>query len=414
MFDDVYPREKYLSKLRPFYHSDVIKVITGIRRCGKSFLLKAVLNELEKDGISPARIIYIPLDRRGFKNIRTPEQLEDRVESMAGNEGKYYLVIDEVQNVKGFESVVQAYVEEGWSVFLTGSNSYLLSDEISTKLTGRYLPFETYPLDFDEYIKMKQYFHKLVNEDIRNEFQEYLLNGGFPKTVEFDDPEARRFYTKGIVQEIFEKDIKTRKRVSNYPVFERVQSVLINNYSSPFSLNGLLKKLEEEGLSTKPSTVRNYIGILKSAKIVYECNRFDLKSKKSIRRDQKYYLADMSIYFSTNTDNRFNFGPTLENLVYIYLSSQGYQVSYGRIGNLECDFITRDKNQDYAYIQVTYTLQGQDRTSTEKIKEREYRPFRKIPDGYPRYIISLDQYRDQQEGVHHINAIDLFLGKVKI
>lgn len=414
MFDDVYPREKYLSKLRPFYHSDVIKVITGIRRCGKSFLLKAVLNELEKDGISPARIIYIPLDRRGFKNIRTPEQLEDRVESMAGNEGKYYLVIDEVQNVKGFESVVQAYVEEGWSVFLTGSNSYLLSDEISTKLTGRYLPFETYPLDFDEYIKMKQYFHKPVNEDIRNEFQEYLLNGGFPKTVEFDDPEARRFYTKGIVQEIFEKDIKTRKRVSNYPVFERVQSVLINNYSSPFSLNGLLKKLEEEGLSTKPSTVRNYIGILKSAKIVYECNRFDLKSKKSIRRDQKYYLADMSIYFSTNTDNRFNFGPTLENLVYIYLSSQGYQVSYGRIGNLECDFITRDKNQDYAYIQVTYTLQGQDRTSTEKIKEREYRPFRKIPDGYPRYIISLDQYRDQQEGVHHINAIDLFLGKVKI
>lgn len=414
MFDDVYPREKYLSKLRPFYHSDVIKVITGIRRCGKSFLLKAVLNELEKDGISPARIIYIPLDRRGFKNIRTPEQLEDRVESMAGNEGKYYLVIDEVQNVKGFESVVQAYVEEGWSVFLTGSNSYLLSDEISTKLTGRYLPFETYPLDFDEYIKMKQYFHKPVNEDIRNEFQEYLLNGGFPKTVEFDDPEARRFYTKGIVQEIFEKDIKTRKRVSNYPVFERVQSVLINNYSSPFSLNGLLKKLEEEGLSTKPSTVRNYIGILKSAKIVYECNRFNLKSKKSIRRDQKYYLADMSIYFSTNTDNRFNFGPTLENLVYIYLSSQGYQVSYGRIGNLECDFITRDKNQDYAYIQVTYTLQGQDRTSTEKIKEREYRPFRKIPDGYPRYIISLDQYRDQQEGVHHINAIDLFLGKVKI
>lgn len=376
--------------------------------------MKAVLNELEKDGISPARIIYIPLDRRGFKNIRTPEQLEDRVESMAGNEGKYYLVIDEVQNVKGFESVVQAYVEEGWSVFLTGSNSYLLSDEISTKLTGRYLPFETYPLDFDEYIKMKQYFHKPVNEDIRNEFQEYLLNGGFPKTVEFDDPEARRFYTKGIVQEIFEKDIKTRKRVSNYPVFERVQSVLINNYSSPFSLNGLLKKLEEEGLSTKPSTVRNYIGILKSAKIVYECNRFDLKSKKSIRRDQKYYLADMSIYFSTNTDNRFNFGPTLENLVYIYLSSQGYQVSYGRIGNLECDFITRDKNQDYAYIQVTYTLQGQDRTSTEKIKEREYRPFRKIPDGYPRYIISLDQYRDQQEGVHHINAIDLFLGKVKI
>ena len=414
MFDDVYPREKYLSGLRPFYHSDIIKVITGIRRCGKSFLLKAVLNELEADGIDPSRVIYIPLDRRGFKNIRTPEQLEDRIESMAGDDGKHYLVIDEVQNVKGFESVVQAYAEDGWSVFLTGSNSYLLSDEISTKLTGRYLSFETYPLDFDEYIKMKQYFHKPVNEDIQGEFQEYMLNGGFPKTVEFDDPDTRQFYTRGIVQEIFEKDIRTRKRISNYPVFERVQSFLINNYASPFSLNGLLEQLEKEGLKTKPSTVRSYISILKSAKIIYECNRFDLKSKKSVRREQKYYLADMSIYFSTNTDNRLNYGPTLENLVYIYLRSQGYQVSYGRIGNLECDFITRDRNREYAYIQVTYTLQGQDKASTEKIKEREYRPFRKIPDGYPRYIISLDRYRDQQEGVHHINAIDLFLGKVKI
>ena len=175
-----------------------------------------------------------------------------------------------------------------------------------------------------------------------------------------------------------------------------------------------MEQLEKEGLGAKPSTVRNYISILKSAKIVYECNRFDLKSKKSIRRDQKYYLADMSIYFATNTDNRLNFGPTLENLVYMYLLSQGYQVSYGRIGDLECDFITRDRSQNYAYIQVTYTLQGQDRASTEKIKEREYRPFRKIHDGYPRYIISLDRYQDQQEGVHHVNAMDLFLGRVKI
>ena len=125
-------------------------------------------------------------------------------------------------------------------------------------------------------------------------------------------------------------------------------------------------------------------------------------------------MADMSIYFSTNTDNRLSFGPSLENIVYLYLVSHDYQVSIGRIGNLECDFIVRDKNQNYAYIQVTYTLQGEDLKATEKIKEREYRPFRKIKDGYPRYIISLDKYRDQQEGVHHINAIDLFLEKEKI
>ena len=153
---------------------------------------------------------------------------------------------------------------------------------------------------------------------------------------------------------------------------------------------------------------------MKKAKIVYECNRFDLKSKKSLKRDQKYYLADLAIYFAMNTDNRLSFGPSLENIVFLYLASHDYQISVGRIGKLECDFIARSKNGEYAYIQVAYTLQGEDIKTTEGMKEREYRPFRDIRDGYPRYIISLDKFRDQQEGVHHINAIDLFLGKETI
>ena len=154
--------------------------------------------------------------------------------------------------------------------------------------------------------------------------------------------------------------------------------------------------------------------LAKKAKIIYECNRFDLKSKKSLRREQKYYLSDLAIYFAMNTDNRLSYGPSLENMVYLYLASQDYQISIGKIGKLECDFITRNTSGDYAYIQVTYTMQGEDIKATERIKEREYRPFRKIRDGYPRYIVSLDRFRDQQEGVHHINAIDLFLGKEKI
>ena len=153
---------------------------------------------------------------------------------------------------------------------------------------------------------------------------------------------------------------------------------------------------------------------MKKAKLVYECNRFDLKSKKSLARDQKYYLADLSLYFSTNVDNSFNYGPSLENIVYLYLVSNGYEVSVGKIGKLECDFIVRKPNRDYAYIQVTYTLSAGDKELNDKIKEREYRPFRSIKDGYPRYIISLDTFRDYQEGVHHINAIDLFLGKTII
>lgn len=414
MFHNVYPREKYLVRIRPFYESDIIKVITGIRRCGKSFILKGIINELYQKGVKESQIIYIPLDKRGFKNIKLPEQLEEKIEEMIEGDGFHYLFIDEVQNVIGFESVVQAYVEEGYSVFLTGSNSYLLSDEISTKLTGRYLKFETYTLDFCEYLDMKKYYDLKIDSDMDVEFNEYILNGGFPKTLEFPDVNTRQTYTRGIIEEIFEKDVKTRKRISNISVYERVQSFLLNNYSAPFSITNLLECLKNEGFSTKPSTVRGYIEDLKKAKIVYECNRFDLKSKKALQRDQKFYLADMAIYFAMNTDNRFSFGPSLENIVYLYLASHDYQISIGKIGKLECDFIVRDKKQNYAYVQVAYTLHGEDEKATERIKEREYRPFRDIRDGYPRYIISLDKYRDQQEGVHHINAIDLFLGKESI
>ena len=414
MFNNVYPREKYLKKIRPFYDSDIIKVITGIRRCGKSFILKAIMNELIDIGIPKTQIIYIPLDRRGYKNIKTSEELETKIESMLGDDENYYLFIDEVQNVFGFESVIHAYAEEGYSIFLTGSNSYLLSDEISTKLTGRYLNFETFTLDFSEYLEMKRFFKKKIDQDIYVEFEEYILNGGFPKTIEFDDIQARQTYARGIISEIFEKDVKTRKRISNVPVYERVQSFLLNNYSAPFSLSNLLECLEKEGYKTKATTVRGYIEDLKKAKIIYECNRFDLKSKKSLRREQKYYLSDLAIYFTMNTDNRLSYGLSLENMVYLYLASQDYQISIGKIGKLECDFITRNTSGDYAYIQVTYTMQGEDIKATERIKEREYRPFRKIRDGYPRYIVSLDRFRDQQEGVHHINAIDLFLGKEKI
>lgn len=408
MKNKIYPREKYLSKIRPFYDSDIVKVITGIRRSGKTSILKAIISELESRNLSE-RIIYLPLDKRGYKNIVTPKQLEDKIEEQIYDSGMYYLIIDEVQNVKGFEKVVLQYEEEGYSIFLTGSNSYLLSDEISTKLTGRYLTFETYPLDFYEYLEMKKFFNKSIKENIFDEFNSYIIEGGFPKALEFDDLNAKQLYTSELISEIFNKDVKTRNRISNKALFERIQSYIINNYTSSFSLKNFYDSLIKAGVKTKLTTIKNYIEILKKAKIIYECNRFDLKSKKSLLREQKYYLADLSLYFSTSVDNSLNYGSSLENLVYLYLVSNGYQVSIGKIGNFECDFIVRKKNGEYAYIQVTYMMTG-----NQKNKEREYRPFRKIKDGYPRYIISLDIFKDQQEGVHHINAVDLFLGKETI
>lgn len=412
MKERVFPREKYLSKIRPFYKSDIIKVITGIRRCGKSYILKAIINELLADGVEPSRIIYVPLDRRGFKDIDSVAKLEARIESFIVDNGDYFIFIDEVQNVKGFERLILSYQEEGYSVFITGSNSYLLSEEISTKLTGRYLKFETFTLDFLEYLDMKRFFGITVGTT-EDEFMTYMVEGGFPKALEFPDAGARHLYTKTIIREIFEKDVKKRKKIRNILLFERVQSYLINNYAASFSIANLYDELKRQGVNVKQTTLRNYINELQKAKIVYECNRFDLKTKKSLKREQKYYLADLSIFFAMNTDNRVSFGAALENLVFLYLKSNGYEISIGRIGNFECDFIARNIDGGYLYIQVAYTLQSADRDSTDKLKEREYRPFRTIRDGYPRYIISLDRLRDQQEGVLHINAIDLFLGKAK-
>jgi len=404
----IYKREKYLKKIRPFYDSDIIKVITGIRRCGKSCIMKLIMDELVESGVKKEQIIYIPLDKRGYKRIHTPDELEQKIEDqLNANVDFFYLFIDEVQNVPGFESVVQAFQEEeNFSIFLTGSNSYLLSDEISTKLTGRYLNFEIYTLDFFEYLEMKRFHGLEVSDDLYAELDEYILNGGFPKTLEFPDRQARTFYTKSIVQEIFEKDIKKRKIIRNRQAFEAVQTYIINNYSATFSLNNVYDYFRNtEKINITKNTLRNYIDILLNAKIIYRCDRFDQKSKRVLKGEYKFYIADMGLFFSLNTDNRINYGASLENLVYLYLISNGYSVSVGKIGSLECDFITRDTDNNYAYIQVSQSI------TDPETEVREYRPFSHIRDGYPRYLLTTDRLRNQKDGIKHLNIIDVFLGK---
>ncbi|MCD7893407.1 MAG: DUF4143 domain-containing protein, partial [Erysipelotrichaceae bacterium] len=239
--------------------------------------------------------------------------------------------------------------------------------------------------------------------------QEFIVNGGFPKSLEFNTFEARQLYTKSIIEEIFEKDIKTRNKIRNKQVFEVIRSYIINNYSATFSLNSVYDYFRnKEKINITKITLRNYIDILLKAKIIYRCDRFDQKTKKMLRGEYKFYIADMALFFALNTDNRINFGASLENLVYLYLVSSGYKVSVGKIGKLECDFITRDVHNEYAYIQVSQSVMNQ------KTEEREYRPFEHIRDGYPRYLLTLDTFRNQRDGIKHFNAIDVFLGNEKI
>lgn len=396
----LYRRENYLKKIRGFYHdTDLIKVITGVRRCGKSCLMETVLEELQDAGIPEERLIYLDLDRRTYRSIQTADQMEKLIlqKSPKTDETKY-LFIDEVQNVRDFETVINGFRTDGdYSIFITGSNSYLLSGELITKLTGRYLEFELYPLSFEEYLGMKHFLGKSLQPDLTAEFDLFIAEGGFPKALEFEG-EDKRAYIRGVIREIFEKDIRQRVKIRNVSVFETVQRYIINNFGATMDLTHILSDLRENGCSIKRETLYRYIKIMEDAKIIYSCKRFDLKSRKSLSGEQKYYLADPGFYYAFNTDQRINYGPTMENTVFIYAKSKGYEVSVGRIGKFECDFILHRNYFDYAYVQVAMTIMNSPET-----ENREYRPFEQIKDNYPKYLITRNDFIQHRNGILHYN-----------
>ena len=395
----LYHRENYLNKIRGFYHdTEIIKVITGVRRCGKSCLMQSIAEELRDQGIPESNLIYLNLDKRGYRKIKTADQLDDLIEKMSSSNGTKYLFIDEIQNVDGFEEVINGYREEDeYSIFITGSNSYLLSGELATKLTGRYLEFEVYTLTFEEYIGMKQFLGKTVNPDLTSEFDQYLAEGGFPKALQYDGAD-RQAYIQGVIQEIFEKDIRKRVKIRKVSVFETVQRYLINNFGATMRLTNILKDLHKNGCGIKRETLHRYIQILEDAKILYPCRRFDMKSRKSIAGEEKFYLADLGFYYAMNTDARINYGPALENAVYCYAKSKGYKVSVGKIGKFECDFILNRNNRDYAYVQVSMTIMNNIDT-----ENREYRPLERIKDNYPKYLITRNDLIQYRSGIKHVN-----------
>ncbi len=403
---DWFPRENYLKKIRDFYHAaDIIKVITGVRRCGKSCLMETISDELKKSGIPEENILYFDLDSRKYNKIVRADQLEQLIQGVKDVQdvqGIKYLFIDEVQNVDGFEIVLNGFRGTGeWSIFITGSNSYLLSGELMTKLTGRYIEFEMFPLTFEEYEGMKEYYGREIAADRQEELQNYILEGGFPRAILLDSMTAKRRYVQSVINEIFEKDIRRRLKIRNKSTFETVQKYIINNFGATTSLKSLKRAIEQTGTPISEATIARYIRALLDAKIIYECQRFDMKSKKSLSGEKKYYLADLSFYFVQNTDNRINYGPVLENVTYVYARSHDYSVSVGRIGKLECDFILRDNEMHYSYVQVSYTI-----ALSKETEDREYKPLESIKDNYPKYVVTLDSLLQQRNGIVHINLVD--------
>ena len=401
--EKIYKREDYLKKIRTFYNDyDLIKVITGIRRCGKSFFLKSIIEELKELGIKDKDIIYLELDKKEYKDIDTPSKLEKLIDEKITDQDFKYLFIDEIQNVVGFEPLINSYREEkNMSIFITGSNSYLLSGELVTKLTGRYIEIEMMTLSFYEYVDMKRFLGKEVNENIYIEFEEYIRNGGFPKSLYYDNYEDKITYTSSVINPIFDKDIKTSNRINDKDLFIRIEKYVINNFGARISTRNIYNYLKDvEKINIDRRTIERYLNILENAKIIYPCELFDMKSKEVLKGEKKYYLADLSIYYSLNTDNRINYGPVLENIIYTYLKSKNYKLSVGRIGKLECDFIARLNYDDYYYIQVSKDI------SNKETEEREYKPFYMIKELYPRYLFTMDLLLQKRDGINHVNIVD--------
>ena len=291
---NLYKREEYLKRIRGFYHdTDIIKVITGVRRCGKSSIMLMIMDEILQSGVSEENCVFIDLDSRKYSKVKTKQALEELLDSYSNISGTKYIFIDEIQNIKDFEEVINAFRNDGeYSIFITGSNSYLLSGELVTKLTGRYIEFEVFTLSFYEYLEMKKFFNKPVDSNILNELNNYIIEGGFPKAIQYDSIIDKRSYTKATVEEIFEKDIKKRIKVRTVETFNLVKNFIINNYGQTMSVLSIQKGLENAGIKVKRETISKYIEILVSAKIIYQCDRFDMKSKRSLKGEKKYYLAD--------------------------------------------------------------------------------------------------------------------------
>ncbi|HNZ77448.1 MAG TPA: ATP-binding protein [Bacilli bacterium] len=393
-------RDYYLNKLISYKDKDLIKVITGIRRVGKSFLLfNLYYDYLIKLGIEKSNIIKINLESDKMKFLRNPAELSEYVNSKINNNEKYYLFIDEIQHVNDFEDVVNGLrVDLNVDIYLTGSNSKLLSSDINTKLRGRSIEIKVYPLSFIEY-------HNYYKRDIYDDFNEYLLYGGLPYLINEDDSNGKIEYLNMINETVVIKDIVERHNIRNPHIFNAVYDFLCSNIGSYVSANKIANTLKSNGYKTITSdTVGNYLEFLTNAYLFYKVNRFDVKGKAYLKTQNKYYVSDIGMRNAKTNFRQLEITHTLENIVYLELLRRGYIVDIGKNYNNEIDFIAK-KNQDTYYIQVSYTI------NDPNVKERELNAFKNLADGYKKIVLTMDRdpYIHLENGYKKVNIIDFLL-----
>ena len=398
-------RELYLEKIYNFMDKNVIKIITGMRRCGKSYLFKLIIDELKKRGINDEDILLIDLELPRYNHIKTREQLDEIVVPfIESHENKVYLFFDEIQNVKEWEVSINSYYKlENTDIYITGSNSKLMSAEFATLLTGRYINIELYPFSFNEFLDYKQELNhpsaitNELNSDLENFFEEYQKYGGIPLTI--SSQHDKELVLNGIYSSIILNDIVERYEIRNVGLFNRIVKYIIENTGNLISANAIFNYLKHDKLKITKPTIYNYLEHLENAYLIAKASKEDLVGKKEIIGSEKYYLLDTGFYKSQLEEKQRNIGRILENIIFIELKRHGYKITIGKVNDYEIDFICKKNNQKI-YIQVTYLLEN------DETIEREFRPLLMIKDNYPKYVLSMDRTFQPQNGIKHMNIID--------
>ena len=391
-------REDYLNKLKNFKDKHLIKVITGIRRCGKSTLLELFQEYLTSTGVKKEQIIVINFENPENKELKDNNKLYEYVKSKLVKNKMNYVFLDEIQNVNQFELAVDGlYINKNVDLYITGSNAYMLSSELATVLTGRYVEIKMLPLSFKEY--MSSFEDK---GDLSKRFREYIQYGSFPQILElYDIPQEINTYLDGVYTSVLYKDVINRKGITDKAILESVTEFLYDNIGNLCSMKKISDTLTSNGRSVSNHTIENYVIALIDSFMLYKASRFDVKGKELLKTQEKYYAVDMGLRnYLLGKQAGTDMGHILENIVYLELLRRGYKVYIGKLDELEVDFVAKN-TEGLVYYQVALTVRE------EKTLERELAPLKKINDNYPKYILTMDYDLDADyDGIKKINILD--------
>ena len=391
-------REKYLERIRDFYHSDLVKILVGIRRCGKSVILEQITEELKEQGVDENHIIYVNFEFIEFENLTDYKELNKYIKEKIIDDKLYYLFFDEIQNVENFEKVINSLrASKKVSIFITGSNSRLLSEELSTVLSGRYVSFKINPLSYKEVLELLG-----TKESTDEIFENYLKWGSLPNRFEFEKEEAIKNYLYGVFDSIILRDVVERLKIRDIALFNLILQYVIDTIGREFSAENIMNFLKNEGREVSTLTIYSYLEALCKALLIRKVYRYDVHGKAVLKTLNKYYVTDLGIAQIKNNKTEMDKSYAIENIVYNELIIKGYDVYTGKTKKGEIDFVAT-KSDKKIYVQVAFSIPNED------TKNREFGAYNNINDNYPKYVITLDKLTYEYNGIKHVNLIDFLL-----